>query len=479
MILLQNIQAIFNQEYQLAIPSLNIKPLQHTVVLGVNGSGKSALTAFIAGQGECIQGDKTLTEDFAWVSVEQQLALIEAVKEKECADILDIIPIPTKVEEIIFDGIDKNQLEETLIHQVYQVFTLTDLLDKPFRALSTGETRKVLLSKAIFQQPKLLIVDEPWDGLDTQASARLAELFSQMSNSVTFVFVLNRLSEVPAYCQQLVLMEKGKMNWQSEVTDNLAFLLSQVRQLTHLQQTELSLPSTDSDSFAPRPLDSTVPLVKISNGKVKYGQQIVFQKLDWTIWPQQHWQVTGPNGSGKTCLLNLITGDNPQCYVNDIFEFGFQRGNGESIWQIKQYIGYMSNAFHLDYGVNCSALHVVLSGYYDSVGLYQTPTTTQRQLAKQWLAMMALEHQSETPFKQLSFGDQRLLLITRAMVKHPTMLILDEPCNGLDEINRLKVLALIDLLAREGSTTLLYVNHHQEDVIPSIKHHLSMLDYKQ
>ena len=187
--------------------------------------------------------------------------------------------------------------------------------------------------------------------------------------------------------------------------------------------------------------------------------------------------VNGPNGSGKTCLLNLITGDHPQCYVNDIYVFGYQRGSGESIWQIKQYIGYLSNAFHLDYRVNCALLDVVLSGYYDSIGLYQKATKNQIRLAQQWLALMGLEKQTATSFQELSFGDQRLTLIARAMVKHPALLILDEPCNGLDDINRLKVLALIDLLAREGSTTLLYVNHHREDVIPSIKQYLSMTDF--
>jgi molybdate transport system ATP-binding protein len=210
---------------------------------------------------------------------------------------------------------------------------------------------------------------------------------------------------------------------------------------------------------------------------VNYAENIVFSNLNWTIDPQQHWQVTGPNGSGKTCLLNLITGDHPQCYVNDIYVFGYQRGSGESIWQIKQYIGYLSNAFHLDYRVNCSLIHVVLSGFYDSIGMYQQATKNQIALAQQWLALMALEKKSATPFQELSFGDQRLVLLARAMVKHPALLILDEPCNGLDDINRLKVLALIELLAREGSTTLLYVNHHQGDVIPSITHHLSMTDF--
>jgi molybdate transport system ATP-binding protein len=289
--------------------------------------------------------------------------------------------------------------------------------------------------------------------------------------------VLNRLSEVPDFCQQVVLMSSGCIQWQTQVADDLAAQLTHISQLHHMQQQNLVLPAKDADSFAPHPLDSNAPLVKLNNVKVNYADNIVFDNLNWTIQPQQHWQVTGPNGSGKTCLLNLITGDHPQCYVNDIFVFGYQRGSGESIWQIKQYIGYLSNGFHLDYRLNCSLLHVVISGFYDSIGLYQQATKNQMLLAQQWLALMGLEHHSGIPFQELSFGDQRLTLIARAMVKHPALLILDEACNGLDDINRLKVLALIDLLAREGNTTLLYVNHHQEDVIPSIKQHLLMTDF--
>lgn len=477
LLLLNNCHLVLGEHYHLNVASLHINPFQHTVIFGPNGSGKSAVAALMAGEGELLSGERQVPASIAWVSIEQQQALIEAEKQKDCADILDIIAIPTTVEEILFEGLNTDGIDKILLARVCKVFALSGMLQRPFRALSTGETRKLLLAKALLSQPELLILDEPWDGLDHQASADFNQILLEMCVQTTLVLVLNRLSEVPTFAKQLVLMQSGSVQWQTQVDNNLAEQLTHISQLLQLQQQDLVLPNKDSDSFAPHPLDAKAPLVKLTNAKVKYGDNIVFSALNWTIHAQQHWQVTGPNGSGKTCLLNLITGDHPQCYVNDIFVFGYQRGSGESIWQIKQYIGYLSNAFHLDYRVNCSLLDVVLSGFYDSIGMYQQATKNQKTLAMQWLTLMRLDTQAATPFQALSFGDQRLVLIARAMVKHPALLILDEACNGLDDINRLKVLALIELLAREGSTTLLYVNHHKEDVIPSIKQHLSMTDF--
>lgn len=478
LVALQDCHAIIGEHFHLNIAALHISPQQHTVILGPNGSGKSALAAFIADEGELLQGQRQVTAHQAWVSVEQQQALIEAEKQKDCADILDIIPVATTAQEILFAPLSEHVVDQDLVQRLTAIFKLSALLTRPFRALSTGETRKLLLARAILSQPQLLILDEPWDGLDQQACQDFNALLAELGERVTLLIVVNRLSEVPLYCRQVVLLQGGSIQWQQAVENNLPELLAHIAQLQHMQQPELLLPAKDDDRFAPHPLDSNAPLVRLTQARVAYGEQVIFSGLDWTIMPQQHWQVTGPNGSGKTCLLNLINGDHPQCYVNDIQVFGFQRGSGESIWQIKQYIGYMSNGLHLDYRVNCSLLHVILSGFYDSIGLYQQPTTKQKQLAQQWLALMALDKQQNTPFQQLSFGDQRLALIARAMVKHPALLVLDEPCNGLDDINRLKVLALIELLAREGNTTLLYVNHHQEDLIPSIKQHLSMTDYQ-
>ena len=467
----------FEDHFELRIESLSINEKQHTVVLGPNGSGKSALAAMIAGVGDKTQGRFDITESVAWVSVAQQQALIEAERQKDSADILDVIPTPSSVEQILLQELSLDAQGQQLCDRLLTMFSLQGMLQRPFSGLSTGETRKLLLTKAIISQPKLLILDEPYDGLDDQSRQNLAELLTELSNQMTILFVLNRISEVPAYCQQLILMEQGSVQWLTSISEDLDAQLRHIIQLKHLTKASLVLPAKDSEKFTPQLHDRNAPLIELKNGKIHYGEQIVFDKLNWTVMPNHHWQISGPNGSGKTCLLNLITGDHPQCYSNDLYVFGFKRGSGESIWQIKQFIGYVSNGFHLEYRVNCSVLHVVLSGFYDSIGLYQQPSPKQRELAKQWLALMAFDEHVNTPFQQLSFGDQRLVLIARAMVKHPAVLILDEPCNGLDDINRLKVLALIELLAREGSTTVLYVNHHQEDVIPSVTNQLLMTDF--
>ena len=166
--------------------------------------------------------------------------------------------------------------------------------------------------------------------------------------------------------------------------------------------------------------------------------------------------------------------DHPQCYVNDIFVFGFQRGNGESIWQIKQYIGYVSTALQWDYRVSVNVRNVIISGFYDSIGLYTKPVDTEVVIADQWLALLGMSDRADQPFNKLSYGDQRLLLIARAMVKHPPLLILDEPCLGLDEMNRQLVLALIEKICAGTGTSVLYVNHHPEDKIAGIDNYLAL-----
>ena len=184
----------------------------------------------------------------------------------------------------------------------------------------------------------------------------------------------------------------------------------------------------------------------------------------------QNWAIVGPNGAGKTTLLNLIFGDNPQAYANEIYLFGKRRGSGESIWSIKQRIGFISPEFQIRYRKQMRVLDVVVSGFYDSVGLYRQADPEKMKMAKQWISLFGIDNLSAENFEQLSYGEQRMVLLARAVVKSPLLLILDEPCQGLDPANRKIMLDLFDLIGRTGRTQLIYVTHYPEEIPECITH---------
>ncbi|NND89749.1 MAG: molybdate ABC transporter ATP-binding protein ModF [Granulosicoccus sp.] len=458
----------FDERFRLVDIDWRLADDQHWMITGANGSGKSALAASLAGAGQVLAGRLTgLPANVALVSYETQGQLIEAERRKDDADIMDVISEGTSVREILQEGCQDDALCSTLVEQ----FGLSGLMDRAFRKLSTGESRKVLLIQALTSKPDLLVLDEPFDGLDAATHRMLADHLASLAEHVPMVLVLNRFDECPDFITDIAYVEHGSLLHSISRQDEQAY--AELYQLLHLKTTDLVVPSADPVSSLPA-LDNEQPLVRLNQVSIRYGDTTIFSDLSWTIERNQHWQLTGRNGSGKTGLLSLITGDHPQCYVNDIFVFGFQRGSGESIWQIKQYIGYVSTALQWEYRVSTSLRHVIISGFYDSIGLYSKYTDRQREIADQWLALLGMADRADQAFNQLSYGDQRLLLIARAMVKHPPLLILDEPCLGLDDMNRQLVLALIEKICAGTETSVLYVNHHPEDRIAGIDHHLSL-----
>ncbi|MEL7893926.1 molybdate ABC transporter ATP-binding protein ModF [Vreelandella neptunia] len=473
----------FDDRFTLSEIDWIIEPHQHWVITGTNGSGKSALAAALAGVGKIEAGTiQGLPKNIGLVSFEAQAELIAKELKKDDADIMDVISLGTPVSEMIFEQCQDPELASELVEK----FGLTKLLDRAFRKLSTGETRKVMLIRALSSKPDLLILDEPFDGLDVDTLAMLQAHLASIIDTVPMVMVLNRFDEMPDFITHVAYLDKerlekkrgdkkrgdsGRLAFTVERQDEAAF--NELYQLLHLKTTDLSLPEADPASKLPA-LDPSQPLVKLKQATIQYGDTVIVDKLDWTIEQGQHWQLSGPNGSGKTCVLSLITGDHPQCYTNDIFVFGFQRGNGESIWQIKQFIGYVSTALQWEYRVSTSCKNVIISGFYDSIGVYTKSTDHQKKIADQWLELLGMKDRADQPFNKLSYGDQRLLLIARAMVKHPPLLILDEPCLGLDDMNRQLVLALIEKICAGKETTVLYVNHHTEDKIKEIDNHLAL-----
>jgi len=458
----------FNESFSLLDVNWKLEPGQIWAIMGASGSGKSALAAALAGAGEITSGTLNgVVTNAGVVSLGSQAALIERERLLDDSDLTDEVVNGTPVAEMI----DEVSVDPALQSKLVDLFRLDKMLNRGFRKLSTGETRKVLYTRALTSRPDLLVIDGPFEGLDSQTVPLIGKVLEQVSAEIPMVLVINRFDELPDFVTHVALLEKGHLKSTIETADKPAMEL--LSQLLHLKTTNIHIPEAIPGETLP-PLNPTEPLVQIRDASIRYTDNLVFENLSWRIEPGQHWQLTGPNGSGKTCLLNLITGDHPQCYINDIFVCGYQRGNGESIWDIKQHIGYVSSELQWDYRVSISCKNVIISGFYDSIGLYTRATVQQEEISTQWLQILGLQNRATQPFNQFSYGDQRLLLIARAMVKHPHLLILDEPCFGLDDMNRQLVLALVERICAGSESTVIYVNHHAQDMIAGIENYLAL-----
>ncbi|MEY0289459.1 molybdate ABC transporter ATP-binding protein ModF [Providencia sp. PROV116] len=458
----------------LYIQQLNIEKGESWAFIGANGSGKSSLARVLSNELPPLSGvvKNTFTSPVR-SSFEQLQKIINEEWQRNNTDMLSDDEDDTgytAAEIIQFNHKDNEYCLELAAR-----FGISDLLSRRFKYLSTGETRKVLLCQALMGNPDLLILDEPFDGLDVYSRSNLSELLSSLSEKgLTLVLVLNRFDELPDFIENMGVVAGCKLTMAGNRESVLANTL--ITQLQHSEKIkQLSIPETE-DPTADEKLDDTTPRIILKNGTVSYNDKPILHGLNWQVNPNEHWQIIGENGAGKSTLLSLITGDHPQGYSNDLTLFGFRRGSGETIWDIKRHIGYVSNSIHQEYRVATSVLNVIISGFHDSIGLYQTPSDRQIQLAHEWLALLGFSTQTaQQPFHSLSWGQQRLVLIARALVKHPAMLILDEPLQGLDGLNRLLVLRFIDVMLSQGNTQLLFVTHHHEDTPACITHRLTFV----
>jgi molybdate transport system ATP-binding protein len=456
-----------SDKFSLAALNWQIEQGQTWVVVGPNGSGKSALGAALTGEFPVASGDFESGSRVAVVSLEEQSRLIQRERQRDDSDLTDEVDDGTPVHEML----SEDSKDPVLLDRLIETLGMRPLLERGFRKLSTGETRKVLLIRALTSQPEVLVLDEPFEGLDIQTVPKVRDILESLSGKVALVLCLNRIEEVPDFTTHAIRMEHGRMaqRFNCDSGKEARSLLSQISQI---RSRDLTLPPPEQ--LLDVPLNEDGSLVSLIDARVAYTDNVVFEHLNWTIRPGEHWQVKGPNGSGKTCLLGLVTGDHPQCYVNQLRLFGRRRGQGETIWQLKAHMGFVSTSLHWDYRLSVGVRNVIVSGFYDSIGLYQKATDRQLEIADAWLTLLGLQGKATVSFSKLSYGEQRVLLIARAMVKHPPLLLLDEPCLGLDDANRQLVLALTERICDEGNTTLVYVTHHQEDRIRNISNELTL-----
>lgn len=458
------------------IPSLSIDHWafsadQVWTVLGGNGSGKGTLARLLCGEFGVESRLIDAPAKIHWLSLEQQQALYERELYNDDTDFTDQLDPGTSVQDLLLEvAAPWSSRHDNVVEQLQ----LAPLLARGYRLLSSGEGRKVMLARAVLEAPDLLLLDEPYEGLDVAATQILEQALATLVAAGQWVIMLvNQKQDIPSWTTHLAWLDHGRLVLQgpySELQQHPDFHAA----LRYTEVESLRLPARQSVFQLPD-WPANQPLVRLRAGRVAYGDLVQFEGIDWDLWPGCHTQISGPNGSGKSTLLNLITGDHPQCYANDLTVFGYRRGRGETIWDIKKHIGYVSGNLHRDYRVAGNALTAVVSGLTDSIGVYQAIGEHERELATQWLAIVGLEHRANASFRSLSTGEQRLVLIARALIKQPPLLILDEPTQGLDDLNRFLVLAAVERILKTGPTTLLFVSHRTDEQPALLQQRLSFV----
>ena len=459
-------------EVRMAEPvSLEISKGEQIAIVGENGAGKSMLVDLLMGKYPLQQG--SLLYDFSpspWKEVYKNIKHISFRDTFGSADTnyyyqqrfnstdLDEVPL---VRDLL-----GHYEENTLQKQLFDLFQVEEMLDKPIILLSSGEMRKFQLTKMLVTHPQILILDNPFIGLDAATRDLLTTLLHQLAQQgIQLILVMSMMDSVPDFITHVVRVADMKVASKMTLDNYRSWFKAQ---LDNLQDEDVVLPDSEQ-----RPtMHGQSEIVRLNKVSIRYGDRTILKELDWVVREGEKWALSGVNGSGKSTLLSIICADNPQSYACDVSLFGRKRGTGESIWEIKKHIGYVSPEMHRSYLKNLPAIDIVASGLHDSIGLYVRPKPGQREVCLQWMDTFGIAQLADRPFLKMSDGEQRLVLLARAFVKDPELLILDEPLHGLDTFNRRKVKRIIDTFCRREGKTLMMVTHFENELPPCIDHRL-------
>lgn len=442
---------------------LTIGENEQWAVAGASGSGKTTLAHTLAGKhfytGQLLYGTNISSSDIVVIEQQHHFKNLSNTSDfyyqqrYNASDSEDAITVGTLLQE-------SNPQDKTIAcgietSAIPGILHIDQLLQKPLIQLSNGENKRLQIATAILHEPKLLILDNPYIGLDTAGRKILSAILNSLSAAGVKLLLITSTPDLPECITHISLLANGALTtvnrkvftsgaWNSQNTFKID------HELLHL----LKPGATPSFEFA----------IRMHDVKIQYGAKIILGNVNWEVRRGERWSVSGPNGAGKSTLLSLITGDNTKAYSNEIYLFDKRRGSGESIWDIKKNIGYVSPEMHVFFDYTATVFETVASGIFDSIGLFRQVTDQQREQVLQWLSLLQLQHLERKLLSRLSAGEQRLILLARALVKNPPLLILDEPCQGLDAAHIQQFREIIDDICYTFGTTLLYVSHYREEI---------------
>lgn len=465
--------------------SWRINTGEQWTVIGPNGAGKTTLAKAIAGLLPVVQG-KIHYHAFAGLSPIDAIAYVASDAHRDLwrrernldhgRDFAGRFNEATTVRGLICrqfaDHLPPPDMDARLVDAVGR-FNLKTLLDKPVMAVSTGEMSRVRIARELIRRPKMLILDEPFEGLDGPSRQDLMDMLDRLAVSgLPILLITHRPEEMLTATTHVLTIDQGRIVSARSVARPLDPLFS-ARDVSPKESEENRLKNPAAHRKTSQHFSSE-PLIDMKAVTVRYGDTTVLDRLTWAVREGEHWALTGPNGAGKSTILKLITGECLQVYANRIRLFGKDRGAQQTLWEIREKLGVVSHDLAVGYQKQMSAMDVVCSGFFDSVGLYRHCDVGQIKTARGWLVKMRLSALTQAPFNQLSQGQRQMILIARAMVKSPKLLILDEPCAGLDPENRRTVLSLVARIGRRGTTGLIFVSHHEQEIPACITHRLCL-----
>lgn len=453
--------------------NLTVKRGEHIAITGSSGSGKTTLGRLLTGLSEPTSGHIYTAPGLSAIMVEQQDGFIALSGQRSAwygsrYENQDMDTVPTVGEYLARFSNERSALSRMMCQ-----LGIEHIADSHLMQLSNGERKRTQLASAMLQQPDVLLLDQPFVGLDAVVRLSLARLLASLAD--TTLIIICAPDEIPACIPRTLTLEQGRLTSASQ---------------PHPCHKPPS-PPLPKQFPLPRlhPPEKFNVIVDLKNVCVTYSGKPVLKNITWRVNEGEQWALLGPNGSGKTTLLSLITADNPQGYTNELTLFDRRRGTGESIWDIKRRIGFVSPELHQYFlrgaGIyntipglrgkkmparydSLSCRDVVVSGFRDETGFASPASKTELQTATEWMAILGLNHLCNRLFVHASMGEQRTLLLARALAKSPALFILDEPCQGLDRQQTSAFVSLLDAICRNMHTTLIYVTHRPDEIPPCI-----------
>jgi molybdate transport system ATP-binding protein len=444
--------------------SFTVQKNEQWAIVGPSGSGKTALLKALAGK-QFFTGQLTFAEENARskiILVEQQhhfktlsnTSNFYYQQRFNSQDAEDTITVEEDLQQVALKNTDLVQQ----INELANLFDIKKLFPERLIQLSNGENKRLQIIKALMLRPAFLLLDNPFIGLDVKSRNNLENVLNEVAQRGVSIVLVTGAAHLPFFITNVLsLSDNGVGVPQSVKPEQWNKTHQKTGAKFSFNHKLLSQLNTDKE-------DVTFAFaVKMKNVNIEYDRKIL-DNISWEVRKGERWSLSGPNGSGKSTLLSLVNADNPQAYANDIYLFDKKRGTGETIWNIKKKTGFISPELHLYFEKGINSFEVIASGLFDTIGLFRQVNEQQSQLVKKWMQLLKIEHLERKFLHQLSNSEQRLVLLARALVKNPLLLILDEPCQGLDEeqINVFK--EIINQICVTGNKTLIYVSHYEHEI---------------